>query len=103
VSKETDQQMDELAERLTVRFSDAMSEVVREEADTDWSMESIRLTAMFDEAITHITRAMKLLAANGIMPQRCHQGIALAWAKGQMSDEQFISLARVATDIDRSL
>lgn len=52
------------------------------------------VAAQFAEALNHVSRAMKMLIANGIQPHADHQAIAFAWARGEVSDDTFLATAR---------
>lgn len=48
----------------------------------------------FAEALDQVSRAMKFLIANGVVPHEKHQAIAFAWARGEVDDETFLKMAR---------
>lgn len=49
-------------------------------------------------AIEQVRSAMALLIENGINPQYAHQQIAFAWARGEITEDEFLSQARLIVD-----
>jgi hypothetical protein len=57
--------------------------------------------ASFATALDYVTRAIKFLVANGIEPVSEHQELAYSWAKGEITDEQFLIAARLVSSINK--
>lgn len=55
------------------------------------------LNTKFEEALGCVSRAAKILIANGITPGEEHSRLAFAWAKGLIDDESFLLFARIAS------
>lgn len=73
---------------------DQVKEKIRERFVKEFGNVPDTMISAFNATLDSVGRAMQLLAENGIKPVYQHQKVAWRWSIGEITDEEFIAIAR---------